>query len=448
MAMQYIQQHGGLIVYLQQEGRGIGLANKVAAYAVQDELGLDTVDANLHLGFPDDLRVYDVVPLILRQLNIDRIHLLTNNPRKVQELQNLGITIDATIPMVVPHSNEHNHKYLMTKRDRADHMNMEQLNINISSNNGGGSGSSTSRPLMAAPKVMAAPRRTLNGMPVLLSTANGVAAPPTDVTTTPTTTTTAVDGKATTTETTESYFNDDDDTAIINNNNNTSSDDDDEAPGVVKQADGYCFGKQTVVDAIAAMARGEMVVVVDDMDRENEGDFIMAADLCTAEKMAEIIRYSSGVICVAMEDDRLQTLQLPSMVQNNQDPKNTAFAVSVDATKAHGISTGISAADRAITVRWLANDQATAADFSRPGHLFPLKARPGGVLTRDGHTEATVDLARLAGRVPVGVLCEIVSEDHPTEMMRLPEMKRFAHDRGYVLTSIADLIQYRKETGQ
>jgi 3,4-dihydroxy 2-butanone 4-phosphate synthase / GTP cyclohydrolase II len=144
----------------------------------------------------------------------------------------------------------------------------------------------------------------------------------------------------------------------------------------------------------------------------------------------------------------LQTLQLPSMVQNNQDPKNTAFAVSVDATKAHGISTGISAADRATTVRWLANSQATAADFSRPGHLFPLKARPGGVLTRDGHTEATVDLARLAGRAPVGVLCEIVSEDHPTEMMRLPEMKRFAQDRGYVLTSIADLIQYRKETGQ
>jgi 3,4-dihydroxy 2-butanone 4-phosphate synthase / GTP cyclohydrolase II len=202
------------------------------------------------------------------------------------------------------------------------------------------------------------------------------------------------------------------------------------------------------VDAIAAISRGEMVVVVDDLDRENEGDFIMAADHCTAEKMAEIIRYSSGVICVAMEQDRLERLQLPSMVINNQDPKGTAFAVSVDATKVHGITTGISATDRAITVRLLADESATAADLSRPGHLFPLQARAGGVLTRDGHTEATVDLARLAGCAPVGVLCEIVSQDHPTEMMRLPELKRFAKERGYVLTSIADLIQYRKETGQ
>jgi 3,4-dihydroxy 2-butanone 4-phosphate synthase / GTP cyclohydrolase II len=390
MAMRYISEHGGLIIYLQQEGRGIGLANKIAAYSLQD-LGYDTVDANLHLGFPDDLRVYDTVPLILQQ-----IQLLTNNPRKVHELRRLGIVVDNTIPMVVPNSNEHNHKYLMTKRDRADHMHMEELDVAVS-------------PASTTTSTTTTPLR------------GGETAPP-----------------------------------IETEEANAKIDDDDEshhhhyaaAAGVVKRADGYCFGKQTVVDAIAAIGRGEMVVVVDDLDRENEGDFIMAADHCTAEKMAEIIRYSSGVICVAMEQDRLETLQLPSMVVNNQDPKGTAFAVSVDATKAHGISTGISATDRAITVRLLADSSATAADLARPGHLFPLQARAGGVLTRDGHTEATVDLARLAGCAPVGVLCEIVSQDHPTEMMRLPEMKRFAQERGYVLTSIADLIQYRKETGQ
>jgi 3,4-dihydroxy 2-butanone 4-phosphate synthase / GTP cyclohydrolase II len=393
MAMQYISDHGGLIIYLQQEGRGIGLANKIAAYSLQD-LGYDTVDANLHLGFPDDLRVYDTVPLILQQLDIQRIQLLTNNPRKVHELRRLGIVVDNTIPMVVPNSNEHNHKYLMTKRDRADHMHMEELDVAV----------------------------------------------PTATTTSTTTTTNPLRGGETTTP-----FETEEAIAIDNNN---IVDESHHAAGVVKRADGYCFGKQTVVDAIAAISRGEMVVVVDDLDRENEGDFIMAADHCTAEKMAEIIRYSSGVICVAMEQDRLERLQLPSMVINNQDPKGTAFAVSVDATKVHGITTGISATDRAITVRLLADESATAADLSRPGHLFPLQARAGGVLTRDGHTEATVDLARLAGCAPVGVLCEIVSQDHPTEMMRLPELKRFAKERGYVLTSIADLIQYRKETGQ
>jgi 3,4-dihydroxy 2-butanone 4-phosphate synthase / GTP cyclohydrolase II len=409
MAMRYISEHGGLIIYLQQEGRGIGLANKIAAYSLQD-LGYDTVDANLHLGFPDDLRVYDTVPLILQQLEIEKIQLLTNNPRKVHELRRLGIVVDNTIPMVVPNSNEHNHKYLMTKRDRADHMHMEELDVAV--------------------------------VPSAVTTAATTA-----TTTSTSTTTTPLRGGETSPPIETEEAN-----AKIDHNNNIDGDDESHhhaaAAGVVKRADGYCFGKQTVVDAIAAIARGEMVVVVDDLDRENEGDFIMAADHCTAEKMAEIIRYSSGVICVAMEQDRLETLQLPSMVVNNQDPKGTAFAVSVDATKAHGISTGISATDRAITVRLLADSSATAADLARPGHLFPLQARAGGVLTRDGHTEATVDLARLAGCAPVGVLCEIVSQDHPTEMMRLPEMKRFAKERGYVLTSIADLIQYRKETGQ
>jgi 3,4-dihydroxy 2-butanone 4-phosphate synthase / GTP cyclohydrolase II len=221
-----------------------------------------------------------------------------------------------------------------------------------------------------------------------------------------------------------------------------------EQKGVQAAEDGYCFGKQSVLDSIAAIAAGEMVVVVDDLDRENEGDFIMAADKCTALSMARIVRYSSGVVCVAMEDARMNELEIPPMVTNNQDPKETAFGVSVDASKKHGISTGISASDRARTVQLLANPGTVVDDLVRPGHIFPLRAREGGVLTRDGHTEAAVDLSRLAGLNPCGVLCEIVSEEHPTEMMRLPELKRFCAVHGYVMTSIVDIAQYRRETGQ
>lgn len=217
--------------------------------------------------------------------------------------------------------------------------------------------------------------------------------------------------------------------------------------GVRAAADGYCFGRRSVEDAIVAVANGELIVVVDDESRENEGDFIMAADKCTPEKMAEFIRYSSGVICIGMEGARLDELGLPPMVTNNEDPKGTAFTVSVDATAEHGITTGISAADRATTSRLLAAGSATADDFHRPGHIFPLRAREDGVLARDGHTEAAVDFARLAGCAPVGLLCEIVSEERPTGMARLPELRRFCQRRGYVLTSIADLQQYRRDTG-
>merc|ERR1719223_1444591 len=224
-------------------------------------------------------------------------------------------------------------------------------------------------------------------------------------------------------------------------------DDDDEADeGVTANDDGYCFGRQSVEDAIAAVGRGEIVVVVDDMDRENEGDFIMAADLCTPETMATIIRYSSGVICIGMEGERMDELKLPAMVVDSEDPKETAFSVTVDATSKHGITTGISAGDRSKTLNLLASKDSTALDFCRPGHIFPLRAREGGVLSRDGHTEAAVDFSRLAGRHPSGVLCEIVSEENPSEMARLPELKRFCKKHGFVLTSIVDLAQYRKDT--
>lgn len=217
--------------------------------------------------------------------------------------------------------------------------------------------------------------------------------------------------------------------------------------GVKAAEDGYCFGRQSVEDAIAAVARGELIVVVDDESRENEGDFIMAADKCTPEAMGEFIRYSSGVICIGMEGKRMDELELPPMVVNNEDPKGTAFSVSVDATSKHGITTGISAADRAKTSVMLAKKGSKASDFHRPGHIFPLRAKDNGVLSRDGHTEAAVDFSRLAGSTPAGLLCEIVSEEDPTEMARLPELKRFCRRHGYVLTSIADLQQYRRDTG-
>lgn len=140
----------------------------------------------------------------------------------------------------------------------------------------------------------------------------------------------------------------------------------------------------------------------------------------------------------------MDALKSPHMCANNVDPKGTAFSVSTDATKEHGITTGISAFDRPITVRKLADPQAMASDFHRPGHLFPLRAKENGVLERDGHTEAAVDLARLVGRSPVGAMCEIVSEENPIEMMRLPESKKFAQRHGFVLTSIVDLAQYGK----
>ena len=216
--------------------------------------------------------------------------------------------------------------------------------------------------------------------------------------------------------------------------------------GVVADDSGYCFGKESVVDCIAAIARGEIVVVVDDLDRENEGDFIMAAELATPESIAEIVRYSSGVICVAMEGKRMDELKLPAMVSLSEDPKGTAFSVSVDGAQKHGITTGIAARERAITCKLLSGEGTVATDLVRPGHIFPLRARDGGVIERDGHTEASVDLARLAGLQPAGVLCEIVSEDaREGDMARLPELIEFAKKKNMVITSIADIKAYRLE---
>jgi 3,4-dihydroxy 2-butanone 4-phosphate synthase/GTP cyclohydrolase II len=197
-----------------------------------------------------------------------------------------------------------------------------------------------------------------------------------------------------------------------------------------------------VTRAIKDFADGRPVIVVDDANRENEGDIIVAASKATPELIGFTIRYSSGVVCVPMRGQDLDRLQIPLMTAQNSERMRTAYTVSVDA--AVGVSTGISAADRATTIRKLADPQATAGDFARPGHIFPLRARDGGVLVRPGHTEAAVDLAVLAGLPPVGVVCEVVHDDGT--MMRLPALRKFADEHGLALISIEQLIEHRRQT--
>ncbi|MCW2623014.1 MAG: bifunctional 3,4-dihydroxy-2-butanone-4-phosphate synthase/GTP cyclohydrolase [Frankiales bacterium] len=196
----------------------------------------------------------------------------------------------------------------------------------------------------------------------------------------------------------------------------------------------------TIEPAIRDIAAGKAVVVVDDEDRENEGDVNFAADLVTPELVAVTMTQCRGLLCVPMEADALDHLELGQMAHHNTERMQTAFTVSVDARE--GVTTGISAADRAHTIALLADPRTTPYDLVRPGHVFPLRAKPGGVLRRPGHTEAAVDLARLAGLRPAGVICEIVQEDGT--MARLPELRVFADQHGLTLVSIADLIAYRR----
>ncbi len=191
---------------------------------------------------------------------------------------------------------------------------------------------------------------------------------------------------------------------------------------------------------VSDIRRGKLVVVVDDASRENEGDLILAAEKATAKNISFMVRYTSGVICVPMEGAELDRLELPLMTQQNQERMRTAYTISVDA--AQGVSTGISAADRAHTIQWLANAKTQPNDLVRPGHIFPLRYREGGVLRRAGHTEAAVDLVRLAGLRPAGVIAEIVNDDG--SMSRLPDLLKFAKKHKLKICSVADLIEYRR----
>lgn len=196
-----------------------------------------------------------------------------------------------------------------------------------------------------------------------------------------------------------------------------------------------------VEEIIAAIGRGEMVIMVDDEDRENEGDLIFAAEAADPAKMGFMLRHSSGIICLPIEGERLDQLEVPMMVARNTDVRRTAFTVSIDATE--GTTTGISGADRTRTVLAVLDPETRPEDLARPGHMYPLRYEPGGVLKRAGHTEAGVDLARLAGMYPAAVLAEVMNDDGTVAM--LPELQKFAEEHDLLLGTIADLIAYRRQ---
>ena len=198
-------------------------------------------------------------------------------------------------------------------------------------------------------------------------------------------------------------------------------------------------GLNSVEEIVADLRAGRMVIVMDDEDRENEGDLIMAAELATPEAVAFMIRHASGIICVPMEEEQLTRLDLPQMVATNSESHRTAFTVSVDLRA--GTTTGVSSGDRAATIRGLADARSKPQDFARPGHIFPLRSRRGGVLVRTGHTEAAVDLCRLAGLQPAGVICEVMNDDGT--MARRPQLEAFAVRHNLKIGTIADLIRYR-----
>jgi 3,4-dihydroxy 2-butanone 4-phosphate synthase/GTP cyclohydrolase II len=202
---------------------------------------------------------------------------------------------------------------------------------------------------------------------------------------------------------------------------------------------GGSAGLNSVEEIVADLKAGRMVIMMDDEDRENEGDLIMAAELATPQAVAFMIRHASGIICVPMEEERLARLDLPQMVASNSESHRTAFTISVDLRA--GTTTGVSSSDRAATIRALADERSEPRDFARPGHIFPLRSRRGGVLVRTGHTEAAVDLCRLAGLRPAGVICEVMNDDGT--MARRPHLQAFARQHGLKIGTIADLIRYR-----
>lgn len=206
------------------------------------------------------------------------------------------------------------------------------------------------------------------------------------------------------------------------------------------------MGLSSIKDLIKDLKLGKMILLVDDEDRENEGDLVLASDFVTAEAINFMITKARGLVCLAMSPEHIERLQLPLMVSeaHNHSPNKTAFTVSIEA--ARGVSTGISAADRALTIQVAANPQSSPKDIHIPGHIFPIKAKPGGVLERQGHTEGSVDLVRLAGLNSAAVICEVMNEDGT--MARLADIKEFARKYNLKIGSIADLVIYRKEIQQ
>lgn len=199
----------------------------------------------------------------------------------------------------------------------------------------------------------------------------------------------------------------------------------------------------SIIDGIEAITQGEMIVVCDDEDRENEGDLVMAAELVTPDAVNFMASYGRGLICLPMSPEMIDSLEIPDMIRPNNSPTGTAFSVSIDA--ATGITTGISAADRARTVQVAVDPASEPEDLLMPGHMFPLRAKPNGVLQRAGHTEAVVDLARLADLKPAGMICEIMNDDGT--MARVPDLRQFASTHGLKMVAVTQIIAYRRDYG-
>ena len=353
-AMQAIACEGcGLLIYEQQEGRGIGLMAKLQAYGLQDA-GLDTVEANHALGFRADCRDFGLPVAILRDLGVSRVRLLSNNPQKSRALTDAGIEVVDRVPCEAA-PNPHSLAYLLTKKQKMGHaLRLRSRESLVRAHQG---------------RVLGPGRRSAESNATRESCA---------------------------------------------------------------------FARIEV--AVRSLRAGRMIVVVDDEDRENEGDLVMAAETITPEAINFMARYGRGLICLAMTGGRLDELQITPMAPPNAALHGTAFMVSIDA-KGHGVTTGISARDRAATIRAVIDPCTRPKDLARPGHVFPLRSCPGGVLERRGHTEAAVDLARLAGLYPAGVICEILNEDGT--MARLSDLIRFCDRHDLKMITVADLVQYR-----
>jgi len=358
IAMKAIAAEGrGLVIYENQEGRGIGLMAKLRAYALQDA-GLDTIDANRALGFETDYRDFRFSASILHHLCISRVRLLTNNSQKSCALINAGIQVVAQIPCESK-PNPHSFAYLRAKKERMNHA------------------------------------LSLGGMET--------------------------------------------------RHNGTGYANDAGAGAVAAAAAGQDQPEfASIDDAIAELQAGRMIVVVDDEDRENEGDLTMLADMVTPEAINFMAIHGRGLICLAMTGERLDELDLAAMTGDdaNSALHGTAFTISIDA-KGQDVTTGISAHDRAYTISAAINKNSCAEDFARPGHVFPLRARSGGVLERRGQTEAAVDLARLAGagEHPAGVICEIINDDGT--MARVPDLIRFCKKHDLLMITVEALVQHR-----
>src|SRR5436309_7979155 len=341
IAMRAIAEEGrGLVIYEQQEGRGIGLMAKLQAYALQDA-GLDTVDANHALGFRADCRDFGLPAAILHELGVRRVRFLSNNPHKSRALSAAGIAVSLVPCEVAP--TRYSLSYLRTKKEKMGH----HLGLGQHEH--------------------------------------------------------AEDAKA--------------------------------VHDICEFAD--------IETAIREFKAGRMVVVVDDEDRENEGDLTMAAELVTPEAVNFMATHGRGLICLAMTGERLDELDLAPMVPDNTAPHGTAFTVSIDLI-GHGVTTGISAHDRARTIQAAVDASSSPADFARPGHGFPVRARPGRAVESRGQTEAAVDLADLAGLYPARPTCEIVHDD--AAMARPPDLIRFCKTHGLVMVTVADLARYRLES--